>query len=93
MVLDAIEEAKQERVYLVDSLNKIEGIKAFPSDTNFVLFATAKPYEEVYDRLLEKGVIIRKIGAVPGYTDCLRVTVAPREITQRFLEDLGEVMA
>jgi histidinol-phosphate aminotransferase len=93
MVLNAIEEAKRERVYLVDSLTKIEGVKAFPSDTNFVLFATDKPYEEVYDRLLEKGVIIRKIGAVPGYTDCLRVTVAPREITQRFLEALGEVMA
>jgi len=81
MVLDAIEEVKRERVILVDSLNKVEGIKAFPSDTNFVLFSTDKPYEEVYDGLLERGVIIRKIGVVPGYTDCLRVTVAPREIT------------
>jgi histidinol-phosphate aminotransferase len=93
MVLDAIEEVKRERVILVDSLNKVEGVEAFPSDTNFVLFSTDKPYEEVYDGLLEKGVIIRKIGAVPGYSDCLRVTVAPREVTQRFLEALGEVMA
>jgi histidinol-phosphate aminotransferase len=93
MVLNAIEEAKREREYMVDSLNKIEGVEAFPSDTNFVLFATDKPYEEVYDGLLEKGVIIRKIGAVPGYPDCLRATVAPNEITQRFLEALGEVMA
>ncbi len=77
----------------MDSLNKVEGVKAFPSDTNFILFNVDKPYEEVYDGLLEKGVIIRKIGAVPGYTDCLRVTVAPQEITQRFLEALGEVMA
>ena len=92
MVLDAIEEVKRERVNLVGSLNQIEWVEAFPSDTNFVLFAINKPYLEVYDRLLEKGVIIRKIGAVPGYTDCLRVTVAPREITQRFLEALVEVM-
>jgi histidinol-phosphate aminotransferase len=93
VVLEAIEEVKRERGFLVDSLGKMAGVEAFPSDTNFVLFATDKPYEEVYGGLLERGVIIRKIGAVPGYSDCLRVTVAPREITLRFLEALGEVMA
>jgi histidinol-phosphate aminotransferase len=93
MVSEAIDEVKRERGLLVDSLNKVEGVKAFPSDTNFVLFNVDKPYEEVYNELLEKGVIIRKIGAVPGYPDCLRVTVAPREVTQRFLDALGEVMA
>ena len=92
-VLEAIEEVKRERGFLVDSLDEMEGVKAFPSDANFVLFATDKPHEEVYDGLLERGVILRKIGAVPGYSDCLRVTVAPREITLRFLEALGEVMA
>lgn len=92
-VLAAIEEAKRERGVLVDSLDEMEGVAAFPSDTNFVLFTTDKPHEEVYDGLLERGVILRKIGAVPGYPDCLRVTVAPREITLRFLEALGEVMA
>lgn len=92
-VLEAIEEVKRERGVLVDSLDEIEGVEAFPSATNFVLFTTYKPYEEVYDELLEKGVILRKIGAVPGYPDCLRVTVAPREITLKFLEALREVMA
>ena len=91
-VMEAIEEVKRERGFLVDSLDEMEGVKAFPSDANFVLFATDKPYGEVYDGLLERGVILRKIGAVPGYSDCLRVTVAPREITLRFLEALGEVM-
>jgi histidinol-phosphate aminotransferase len=92
-VMEAIEEAKRERGFLVDSLSEIAEVKAFPSDTNFVLFTTNKPYEEVYDGLLEKGVILRKVGAVPGYSDCLRVTVAPREMISRFLEVLGEVLA
>ncbi len=92
-VLEAIEEVKREREALVDSLGKIEGVEAFPSDSNFVLFTTNKPYEEVYNRLLEKGVIIRRIGDVSGYSDCLRVSVAPREITSMFLEDLREVLA
>ena len=92
-VLDAIEEVKRERGVLVDFLNGLDGVEAFPSDTNFVLFTTNKPYEEVYDGLLEKGVIIRKIGSVPGYSDCLRVTVAPRDVASRFLGALGEVLA
>lgn len=92
-VQKAVEEAKRERGFLEEALNKIEGVEAFPSDTNFVLFNVDKPYEEVYEGLLERGVIVRKIGAVPGRADCLRVTVAPREITLRFLESLGEVMA
>ena len=92
-VLEAIEEVKREREALVDSLGKIEGVEAFPSDSNFVLFTTNKPYEEVYNRLLEKGVIIRRIGDVSGYSDCLRVSVAPREITSMFLEALREVLA
>jgi len=92
-VQGAIREVKRERGFLVEALNEIEGVKAFPSDTNFVLFSTDKPYETIYNRLLEKGIIIRKIGAVPGHTDCLRVTVAPREMTARFLEALREAMA
>jgi histidinol-phosphate aminotransferase len=92
-VKGAIEDVKRERGFLVEALNEIDGVEAFPSDTNFVLFSTDKPYEEIYDRLLERGVIIRKIGAVPGHPDCLRVTVAPREMTTRFLEALREAMA
>jgi histidinol-phosphate aminotransferase len=92
LVLETVEEIKQERNYTVESLNEIEGVEAFRSDTNFVLFNTDMPYEEVYSKLLENGIIVRKIGEVPGHDNCLRVTVAPREIMARFLTALREVM-
>ncbi|HUS79002.1 MAG TPA: histidinol-phosphate transaminase [Patescibacteria group bacterium] len=93
MIREAVEEVKLERGFLVDSLNKIEGVRAFPSDTNFILFCTRKPHEDVYASLLERGVIVRRIGSVPGYENCLRVTVTPRMATMKFLDALKEVVA
>ena len=86
----AVKETKEERRRLVESLNGLRGIKAFPSAANFVLFNTEKPYSEVHEALIESGVLVRRIGAVPGYDNCLRVTVAPREKASRFLRALEE---
>jgi len=88
----AVHEAKEERRRLIEALNRLSGVQAFPSATNFVLFSTEKPYMEVYDSLKSRGVLIRSIGKVPGHDDCLRVTVAPRDVATKFLDALKEVM-
>jgi histidinol-phosphate aminotransferase len=90
LIRETIEKTKIERAWLLEELDKIEGVQAFRSETNFVLFNTDKPYKEVYIALLTKGVLVRKIGRVPGYTNCLRVTVAPRSMLKRFLTTLKE---
>jgi histidinol-phosphate aminotransferase len=92
LIRGAVEKMKKERERTTKSLNKIKGVEAFQSDTNFVLFDTDADYEEVYSKLLERGVIVRKIGEIPGHNNCLRVTVAPWEMMKRFLEALREVM-
>ena len=91
-VEEAVREAKEERKRLIEALNRLPGVQAFPSATNFVLFSTEKPYMEVYDGLKSRGVLIRSIGKVPGHDDCLRVTVAPRDVATKFLDALMEVM-
>jgi len=88
----AVREAREERRRLVEALNGLPGVQAFPSAANFVLFNTDKPYTEVYDGLRRRGVLVRSIGKVPGYDNCLRVTVAPREESAAFLDSLKEVM-
>jgi histidinol-phosphate aminotransferase len=92
LIRETIEKTKIERAWLIEQLDKIEGVRAFPSETNFVLFNTDKPCNEVYMTLLTKGVMVRKIGRVPDYTNCLRVTVAPRSMLKRFLTTLKEVL-
>jgi histidinol-phosphate aminotransferase len=86
-----IDRCKSERKWLVEKLNNIKGVKAFQTETNFVLFNTIMPYKEVYTGLLRKGIIVRKIGSILDKENCLRVTVAPRPILEKFIEKLKEI--
>lgn len=85
-----VEAAKKERERLINELNAIDGVEAFPSSTNFVLFNTRKPYSEVNEGLQDQGVLIRAFGQVLGRENCLRVTVAPRPMMDKFIEALKE---
>ena len=100
MILDNLEVIKEaigrvriERDRLIRGLNGIRGVRAFPSETNFVLFQVDESSSTIYERLLERGVIIRNIGRVVRWENCLRVTVAPPRLMERFLDSLREVMA
>ena len=88
----AVDEVKTQRSVLIEVLNKIVGVRAFPSETNFILFQTPKSSETVCKKLLDKGVIVRNIGQVLGYKNCLRVTVAPKPMMDGFLEALKETL-
>ncbi len=85
-----VEDAKVIREELIAELNEIDGVTAYPSATNFILFNTEKPYLEVYEGLKERGVLVRAFGDVLGKENCLRVTVAPKPMMDRFIEALKE---
>jgi len=91
-IQEAIKKVKEERERLIEELNSISGVRAFDSKTNFVLFQVDEPSDVIYERLLEKGIIIRNIGCVLNYENCLRVTVAPPSMTGRFLTALREAL-
>jgi histidinol-phosphate aminotransferase len=93
IIKDAVEKVKIQRSVLIETLNELDGVQAFDSETNFVLFQTIKNSEAVYKELSNKGVIVRNIGQVLGYRNCLRVTVAPQPMMDRFLDALKEVLS
>jgi histidinol-phosphate aminotransferase len=85
-ILDAI---RQERDRILAELPPLE-VRTFPSDANFVLFRPARPAQEVWRGLLDRGVLIRDVtSAIPG---CLRVTAGTPEEVGRFLSALKEVL-
>jgi histidinol-phosphate aminotransferase len=92
LIQKTVDKSKAERKWLIDELNKLKGVEAYPSDTNFVLFNTNKQYEVLYMALLSNGILVRKIGNVLGRENCLRVTVAPRPMLERFLRALEEAI-
>ena len=90
LIQETVEKTRIEREWLISQLNSLAGVQAFPSETNFILFNTEKPYTEVYEALMSQGVIISKQGNILGNMNCLRVTVAPRALLWRFKEALKE---
>lgn len=78
-----------ERNRLFNELAKIKGIRLYPSEANFILFRVKEP-DRIYERLLEKGVLVRNIKGVAD--GCLRVTVGTPEENRIFVKMLKEVI-
>ncbi len=91
-VLSAKDRMIVEREKLVKELNQIEGVKAFRSDANFILFKTSKRSKLVLEELIKKHVLVRYIRDVLHLGDCLRTTVGLPKMNKQLLNALREIM-
>ena len=91
IVEEAVLKVQAEREKLVKVLNGIDKVEAFDSKANFVLFKTEKPLDLVYNSLLQKGVLVRKIGTVLGFQNCFRATVGLPWMNAKLIDALREV--
>ena len=87
----AIEQLKVERETLIKKLNEIDGVKAFDSQTNFVLFQTSKQSSEVYQGLLSRGVFVKNLGRILHLQNCFRTTVGLPKMNAKLLKALKEI--
>jgi len=77
-----------ERTRLEEAFARM-GVGFWPSQANFVLFRPgARPGREVWEALLDKGVLVRDTSSWPGLGGCLRVTVGTRAENDAFLAAL-----
>jgi histidinol-phosphate aminotransferase len=91
-VRESVAALKKERGKLAVELNQIKGVQAFDSKANFVLFNVTKPHAQVYEAALQKGLIIKKLGRLLNYENCLRTTVGLPEMNAKLLKALTEYM-
>lgn len=82
-----------ERGKLINQLNQIQGVQAFPSQADFVLINTEAPADEVYRKLLAKGIMLKKIGKLLQYDNCFRTTVGLPEMNQKLIQALKEIQS
>ncbi|MCL2134067.1 MAG: histidinol-phosphate transaminase [Candidatus Bathyarchaeota archaeon] len=87
----AVTALKVERAKLIDSLNQIDGVQAFDSQTDFVLMNTKLPADFVYEKLLKRGIILKKWGKLLQYDNCFRVTVGLPEVNAKLIESLKQI--
>ncbi len=84
-----------DRSLVIDQLNSLQGIKAFPSAANFVLFRTPQgKASNIFTSLKAQGILIKNLSTQAGLlTDCLRVTIGKPEENIAFLNALKNSLA
>ncbi|MCW3984511.1 MAG: histidinol-phosphate transaminase [Candidatus Bathyarchaeota archaeon] len=87
----AVEALKEERRKLIKALNQIEGVQAFPSQADFILVNTQMPADEVYEKLLAMGIMLKKWGSLLQYPNCFRITVGLPEMNAKLIEALKQI--
>ncbi|MFF1882324.1 histidinol-phosphate transaminase [Pseudarthrobacter sp. NPDC058196] len=83
-----VQDIKQQRDRIVAELTRM-GLKPAASDSNYVFFGGLENPHQVWQELLEAGVLIRDVG-IPGH---LRVTAGTEAETTAFLTSLERILA
>ena len=95
--LDDAEHVERSRSLVLDGREFLSelfdrlGLPYAPSQANFVLFDAGRPAVEVYDGVLERGVLIRPCASF-GLPTSLRVTVGTDAQNRRFARALEDVL-
>ncbi len=97
--------ALEDQAFLEQTVSQVHGGLAFlfdefarlpvtchPTEANFFLVDVAREADEVFTRLLEKGVIVRSMSGY-GYPSCIRVNVGTDAENRRLVAALKEVLA
>ncbi|MBW3628948.1 MAG: histidinol-phosphate transaminase [Gemmatimonadetes bacterium] len=91
-----VDEMRAERDRVFERLSTMRGIRAFPSEANFILFrveATGLDHDAVFDRLLDDhGVLVRDVSKYPMLAGCLRVNAGTPEENDTFLAGMSAIL-
>jgi histidinol-phosphate aminotransferase len=82
----------RERERLETELAGLDGITAYPSGANFVLLRVHGDGHALWERLVERGVLVRDFSSWPRLDQSLRVTVGTPEENDAFLTALRSAL-
>jgi len=84
---------KSERTKMSSELAALDGIEAFPSDANFILFRVDDA-TRIFQELKQHGILIKNLnGTHPLLLNCLRVTVGTPDENSQFLQALHTILS
>ncbi|OFI05359.1 histidinol-phosphate aminotransferase [Clostridium acetireducens DSM 10703] len=90
LIKSNIKKIISEREYLFNKLEKIKNITPIKSNTNFILIEIKSDNKNIYNKLLEKDIVIRSFNddILKNY---IRVTVGDRKENDYFVQALKEI--
>lgn len=85
---------RKQRESMLNRMQSIDGIRAFPSKANFILFRVDKKSAgDVFDSIKAQGVLIKNMKATEGLlSQCLRVTVGTADENGSFISALNKAL-
>ena len=83
----------EERGRVFAALAGTNGVDVFPSGANFLLFRVDRDARALWERLLERDVLVRDFSKWPGIEGCLRVTIGTATENDAFLAALDAALA
>ena len=89
-LLGTVEQVKQQRDRMVREIRAL-GLQVVPTESNFLLFGQFEQPAEVWQALLDRGVLVRDLSSGPGLTGWLRVNAGTEHETSAFLTALKDV--
>ncbi len=91
-LLGTVEAVKAERDRMVREI-RAGGLTVVPTEANFLLFGPFERPADIWQALLDRGVLVRDVSAGPGLSGWLRVNAGTPDETTLFLSALREVTA
>jgi histidinol-phosphate aminotransferase len=90
-LLATVEAVKAQRDRMVTEITAC-GLRVVPTDANFLLFGPFERPAQVWQALLDRGVLVRDVSTGPGLAGWLRVNAGTPAETTTFLDALREIM-
>ena len=82
-----------ERKHLLERLKNLAGVQPCRSDANFIFFSCTLEANDVWEKILSQGILVKPFKCPRGGRSYIRVTVGTREENEAFIEALGSVIA
>jgi histidinol-phosphate aminotransferase len=78
-----------ERARVAGRLSRMNGITVYPSSANFLLFESGtRTPKEIFNAVLEKGILIRDVSSYPMLQRAVRVTIGTPSENDEFIQAL-----
>ncbi len=91
-LLGTVEAVKAQRDRMLAGIPAL-GLSVVPTEANFLLFGPFPAPGEVWQALLDRGVLVRDLSSAPGLSGWLRVNAGTEPETTAFLDALAAVRA
>lgn len=79
---------KEERTRVFYQLARLQGIKPFESNANFIFFESFNKYEAILKSLKKERLVVKAFGNVEGRKGCIRVTIGTKNMNDKFLQSI-----